>query len=358
MQPMYKSRKESVGNDTNTYSNKDSGHKMKEVATLKKLSEMLNLSISTISRALKDHPEISAKTKERVCQLAAKMEYVPDANAVQLRTNNSKIFGLLVPSVSNYFNDSFIAAVEEECTKKGYSLLILQSGDEPANELNHLKLCRQNRITGLFVSITAQTKDVQPFLKLNDSGTPVIFFDRVPAYEACNKVCPADSEAAKISANAILDKKKKKVLALFGNNHLSITKKRLSAFIDCFEKAKLKPKLVIDHALGMEEARTKTLENLTLKNKPDTIFCMSDEILSGVMKAIQQLNLKIPNDISVISISNGFIPKLYYPEITYAETSGYKLGKLAFKRMMSCLGGSTFIQILSLDSVLVEGGSL
>ena len=331
---------------------------MKEVTTLKKISEILNLSISTISRALKDHPEISETTKEKVRQLATKMEYVPDANAIQLRTNNSKIFGLLVPSVSYYFYDSFIAAVEEECTKNGYSLLILQSGDDPTTEINHLKLCRQNRITGLFVCITPHTKDINPFLKLNESGTPVIFFDKVPSYEACNKVCTADVDAARISANAILSKKKKKVLALFGNNHLSITKKRLAAFTEAIEKSKSKPKLVICHALDAEEARNITHENLSLKNRPDTIFCMSDEILSGSMKAIQQSGLKVPEEISVIAISNGFIPKLYYPEITYAETSGYKLGKLAFTRMMACLSGSTFIQMLSVESVLVEGGSL
>lgn len=331
---------------------------MKEVTTLKKISGLLHLSISTVSRALKDHPEISEKTKERVRQLAAKLEYVPDANAIHLRTKNSRIFGLLVPSVSYYFYDSFISAVEEECTKNGYSLLILQSGDDPVAEINHLKLCRQNRITGLFVCITPQTKDIRPFLKLNDSGTPVIFFDKVPSFEACNKVCDADADAARISAQAILRKKKKKVLALFGNNHLSITKKRLPAFIEAFEKEKTKPKLVIDHALDAEEARSKTHKNLLLKNKPDTIFCMSDEILSGAMKAIQQLSLKVPDQISVIAISNGFIPKLYHPEITYAETSGYKLGKLAYSRMMSCLAGNTFIQMLSVESVLVEGGSL
>jgi LacI family transcriptional regulator len=134
--------------------------------------------------------------------------------------------------------------------------------------------------------------------------------------------------------------------------------KRLPAFIEAFEKGKHKPKLVIDHALDAEEARKKTIENLLLKNKPDTIFCMSDEILSGTMKAIQQLGMKVPVDISVIAISNGFIPKLYYPEITYAETSGHKMGKLAYTRMMSCLAGSTFIQLLSVESVLVEGGSL
>src|SRR5579871_90920 len=329
---------------------------MKDVTTLKKISQLLNISISTVSRALKNHPEISEKTKLRVNEAASRLEYVPDANAIHLRTNNSKILGLMVPSVSYYFYDSFIASVEEECRKNGYSLLILQSGDNPETEINNLKICRQNRVSGLFICITPQTKDIKSFLKLNDSGIPVIFFDKVPAYEACNKICLADSEAARISAETILKKKKKKVLGLFGDMHLLITKKRLSAFTEKFQDEKTK--LVIAHAFDAEDARKKTLENLLLKNKPDAIFCMSDEILTGSMKAIQQLALKIPDQISVIAISNGFIPKLFHPEITYVETSGQKLGKIAYNRMMACIGGSTFVQTLTLESALVEGGSL
>ncbi len=331
---------------------------MKDVTTLKKISQLLNISISTVSRALKDHPEISKSTKQRVNEMAVKLEYVPDANAIQLRTNNSKILGLMVPSVSYYFYDSFIASIEEECRRNGYSLLILQTGDDPEMEITNLKICRQNRITGLFICITPHTKDIKSFLKLNDSGVPVIFFDKVPAYEACNKVCLADAEAARISAKTILNKKKKKVLALFGDMHLLITQKRLSAFADTFQEEKAKSKLVIAHAHDAEDAKRKTLENLSLKNRPDAIFCMSDEILTGALKAIQLLKLKIPDDVSVIAISNGFIPKLFYPEITYVETSGHKLGKLAFNRMIACIGGSTFVQTLMLESVLVEGGSL
>jgi LacI family transcriptional regulator len=331
---------------------------MKDVATLKKISQLLSVSISTVSRALKNHPEISEKTRQRVHAMASRLEYVPDANAIHLRTNNSKILGLMVPSVSYYFYDSFIASVEEECRKNGYSLLILQSGDDPQMEITNLKICRQNRITGLFVCISPQTRDINSFLKLNDSGIPVIFFDKVPAFEACNKVCLADADASRISAEAILNKKKKKVLALFGDMHLLITQKRLSAFTETFRDDGRKVKLVIAHALDSDDAGKKIFENFSLKNKPDTIFCMSDEILCGVMKAIQVLGLKVPDDISVIAISNGFIPKLFHPEITYAETSGNKLGKLAFNRMMSCQAGSTFVQTLTLESILIEGGSL
>lgn len=324
--------------------------------TLKKISEILGLSISTISRALKDHPDISDKTKQRVVELATTLDYEPNANAINLRTSNSKLFGLIVPSISNWFYNAFIAAVEEESRRNGYSLMILQSGDDPLIEINNLKLCRQNRITGLFVCISPETNNIDPFLKLKEIDIPVIFFDKVPDSNNCNKVCVADSLSATMAATAIVNKKKKKVIGLFGNSHLLMTKKRLEAFTDTINEKVNKIKLITDHASSSIQAEELTLKYL--QQKPDTIFCMSDEILIGVMKTIQKKGLKVPEEIAVITISNGAAPKLYYPEITYVETSGHKLGKLAFSSMMACLGGSTFTQELTIECVLVEGGSL
>ena len=320
--------------------------------TLKKISEVLGISISTVSRALKNHPDISEKTKQRVTELADMLEYEPNANAINLRTSKSNIFGLVVPSISNFFYHSFISSVEEESRRNNYSLIILQSGDDPTTEVTNLKLCRQNRISGLFACIS-QSSNTDAYLKMRELEIPVIFFDKVPEMPGCNKVCVADEAAASMVANTILEKKKKKVLAVFGNRTLSITKKRLAAFTKTTDQ---KTDLQIQFADNQDEAEAITTTYLA--QKPDTIFCMSDEILAGAMKAIQRKSLRIPDDISVIAISNGFIPKLYFPEITYVETSGYKLGKLAFSSMLSCLAGSTFIQELTTEALLVEGGSI
>lgn len=331
---------------------------MKTNTTLKKISQILDISISTVSRALKNHPDISERTKQKVIDLANTLDYEPNAYAINLRTNKSKLFGLIVPYVSFFFYDSFIAAVEEECKQHGYSLMILQSGDDPETEQMNIKLCRQNRVSGVFACITPHTKNIQPFRKLDEMDIPLIFFDKVPINESCNKICVADASAARLAADAIIIKHKKKVLALFGNNNLSITQKRKEAFTESFKQKSPKIKLICDEALTTKEAREKTLSHFAQKNKPDTIFCMSDEILIGSMRALLELKLQIPSEVSVITISNGFMPGLYFPEITYVETSGYKLGKLAFTRMMACLAGSTFQQELTIESVLIEGGSL
>ncbi len=324
--------------------------------TLKKIAEILGLSISTISRALKNHPDISEKTKQKIVELANLLEYEPNVNAIHLRSKKTNVFGLIVPFISNYFYDSFISAVEEESRKNNFSLMILQSGDKTEVELENIKLCRQNRISGLFACLSSDTKNYDAYIKLKDQEIPIIFFDKVPDEGEFNKVTVADTLAATLAANAIIAKNKKNILALFGNKNLLITKKRLAAFKETCNEKLTGIKLTTVHVSNSAEAEKITCK--LLGKKTDAVFCMSDEILTGVMKCIQKKKLKIPIDLSIVSISNGFFPKLYYPEITYVETSGYKLGKLAFSSMLSCLGGSTFMQEITTDAVLVEGGSL
>lgn len=314
---------------------------------------MLGLSISTVSRALKDHPDISDKTKLRVRELANALDYEPNTNAIQLRTSKNNLFGLIVPSISNFFYDSFIAAVEEESRKNNYSMLILQSGDDSIAEQESIKLCRQNRVAGLFACLTSNTKDIEGYKKLENAEVPVVFFDKVPDDTTVTTVCMADIASATIAATAILEKGKKKVLALFGNRGLSITRKREEAFEKAIDG---RVETILHHVNNSEEARQQTAA--ALQQKPDTVFCMSDEILTGAMKAILEAGLKIPADIAVIAISNGYIPRLYHPEITYVETSGYKLGKLAFESMMACINGTATEKEFTVASVLVPGGSI
>jgi len=332
-------------------------HTMSEV-TLKKLADVLNLSISTVSRSLKNHPDVSDETKRKVNELAALLEYEPNTYAINLRTNNSKEFGIIVPGIANDFYQSFIGSIEKEARLNGYSLIILQSGDDPAVELESLRRCKQHRMAGVFVSITSKTTDISNFLKLSEQHIPVIFFDIVPPYEACNKVCIDDTMAATMAAEALIARQKKKILAIFGKAQLSITQKRLQAFQSMFSKYGSGTELNICFADSTGDAFGKVMDHLHTPGNTDAVFCMSDEILIGAMRALQTLGLRTPDDIGILAISEGFIPTFYYPQVTYVETSGSKLAKVAFLRMLACLAGSTYAQELKIESVLVEGGSL
>jgi LacI family transcriptional regulator len=327
-------------------------------STLKKLSETLGISISTVSRALKDHPDVSDITRRKVKELAAVLEYEPNDLAIQLRTRKSNLLGVLVPTVDNFFYDSFIASLEADARVHGYSLLIMQSRDRLDIETSCLHLFRKNMVSGIFAAISTEIEDMAPYQKLKELEIPVVFFDRVPEAGGYNKVCLADEVAAQIAAEAIIEKGKKNVLAFFGHPHLSISRVRCASFKDTFLKKAPNTKLKIDYPENIFESERVTLAELKGNEKYDVIFCMGDLILIGVMHAIHEMNLRVPEDISVISISNGLIPTLYKPHITYVETSGSKLGKLAFSQMLGCLQQQTIAEEIFLESVLVQGGSL
>ncbi|MGQ0738272.1 MAG: LacI family DNA-binding transcriptional regulator [Bacteroidota bacterium] len=327
-------------------------------STLKKLSEVLGISISTVSRALKDHPDISAATKKKVKELATALEYEPNNSAVQLRTRQSNILGILVPTINNFFYDSFISAVEEDARLHGYSVMIMQSRDSYEIEAANLHLFRKNMAMGVFAAISTETENMSAFDKLEDLKIPVVFVDRVPQTGAYFKVCMADEFSAKLIAETIVEKKKKNVLALFGHPHLSLSAMRLDAFTKVFREQSPGTNLIIEHPEVIEESEKVALRYLQGNNRPDVVFCMGDMILMGVMYAIHQLKLKVPDDISVISISNGFIPTLYNPKITHVETSGYKLGKLAFEQMFRRLKNEPVKERLIVESHLIPGGSI
>jgi LacI family transcriptional regulator len=331
---------------------------MRSPATLKKISAQLNLSISTVSRALKNHPDISENTKRKVKELALIMEYEPNSYAVNLRTNKSRVLGLIVPVIANMFYDSVIAAVEEDARKQGYTVIILQSGNDPLQESENLKLCKLNRVDGVMICLVSDSQSEQFYTRLQENGIPVVFFDKVPDNRQFDTVCMADEEAATIAANTILKYNKKNILALFGDPDLSITLKRKKAFLKILEKEKVKP-LVESHHCNSSEAAQKLITGLIRKTTPhDILFCMSDELLIGAMKAINRSDIRVPKDISILSISNGFIPGLFKPEITYIETSGYDLGKLAIKRMLELMEEKTVPRSIILPARLVQGASL
>lgn len=330
---------------------------MKSRSTLKHIAEHLNLSISTVSRALSDHPDIAAHTKQKVKELSELLEYEPNAFAIQLRTNASKIIGVIVPEISGFFYHSFISGLEQEARSWGYSLMILQSGDNPETEAGNLRLCRMNRAAGILVAATTGTHDLSAFERTEAAGIPIVFFDKVPESRRFPKVSMADAEAGFLGADTLIKKNRQNILAIFGSPALSITRKRLKAFQGTFMRHAPDRVLSIRHAGSQEEARRLAFESLTLQQH-DAVFAMSDEILAGAMKAIQQLKLNIPDDLGVLAISTGLIPALYEPEISYIETSGTTLGAKSFEILHKCMSKSPPIGEFLVPSMLIEKASV
>jgi LacI family transcriptional regulator len=331
---------------------------MRNPATLKKISDHLSVSISTVSRALKDHQDVSEETKRRVKELAEMLDYEPNSFAINLRKKHSDLFAIIVPEISSYFYHSFIEAVEEEARQQGFAIMILQSRNSPEIETANLRLCRINHVAGVFIAVNSTKENLAAYKKIEDWDIPMVFFDKVPSEGPFNKVCMADEQAGAIAAQKILEAGYSKIIAVLGSESMSITHRRLMGLRKYLSQNAPSLRLeVIFTENG--EAVPGLLENMLAFLDNDTaIFSMSDEILCGVIKFLNQNGLQFPKDAGLLTISNGFFPGLFSPQINYVETNGSKLGSLAFSRMKEIMDGKKFIRENLLGCHYFEGGSL
>ncbi len=326
--------------------------------TLKKISEHLNISISTVSRALKDHPDVSSETIRRVKELAGLMEYEPNGFAVNLRKRQSDTFAILVPEISGYFYHSFIQSIEEEARRKSFGVLIMQSMNDPEIEKENLRLCRYNHLAGVFAALSANTTDFSPYQKTEDFGIPVVFFDKVPEHPQFTSIQVADYDAGVLAAEKLSERSRKTVMCLLGNPYMSITRLRRAGFEDAWSKTGREAPLWLI-AETEQAAYSIMMETCRGKCTDLAVFCMSDEILCGVMRALYEMKADIPGDVSVIAHSNGFMPRYFNPVVNYIETSGYQLGKLSFAAMdQKRMGLKAPAEPELLQCTYFEGGSL
>ena len=312
--------------------------------SLKYIAEQLNVSISTVSRALQQKQNgISTKTKLKIREFAKSIDFTPNINASNLRTKTSNLIGVIVPTISNNFYESFLSALEENARKNGYSVMILQSNNQVENEIENIKLLKQNNIAYLFVCLSQHVTNLTHFDNLIKQNIPVIFFDKVPMENQYKKISISDEASTIMACEALLKVSKKNIVGIFGNKNYSITKNRENSFKKFFEHNAPNIHIHIEHA-DNTEAAFNCVQKLWINNKPDSIFCMTDEILIGVMKFIQSNNIKYPKQVKIITLSNGFIPSLYFPSISYIETSGYEMGKQAFSLISNTNNHHVLIQ--------------
>jgi LacI family transcriptional regulator len=323
---------------------------------IKKLAELLQLNVSTVSRALQNNPQISEATKLRVKEAAINFNYIPNANAVNLRNKNTRNFGVLLPFTTNSFYGSFINVLEVLSRTDNYTLQIVQSLDDTTRETEILESFILNRVEGIFACVAPNSENSVLFEKINNLKIPMLFFDKTPPGLNNPRISMNDALAAALAAKIIVKKDKKKVLAILGNPNLSITQKREQALKT--ELNKYKDIAILPAHCDSLQAACATFITEYKKHQPDVVFCMSDEILQGVMRGVMELGINYPTQMGIIAMSEGDIPKHYYPEITFIETNGKKLATACYAAMKKLLANETVELDTLVPSVLVELGSL
>jgi DNA-binding LacI/PurR family transcriptional regulator len=317
---------------------------MKRV-TIKDLAKKLNINPSTVSRALHNHPDVSADMTAAVQKLADKMGYKPNQMAINLRNGHNKTIGLIVPEISMFFLPSVMKAVEEATHERGYNLLILHSNDSVQRESENAELCLFNGVEGVLVSLTKQTHDIEHFAELSYSGTPVVYFDKVLQPTHAHKIVISDENAAQQAAEQLLARvvnmaRPTRICGFFGDARLAITQDRVLGFTAALTAAAHECDSDNLFFVDTIDSAYTTLKTLWQQpTRPNALFVMSDEILTGVMKAIGELRINVPAELQIVAMSDGFVPQFMVPPIPYIETSGYRMGKQAAELLFNLIAG-------------------
>lgn len=305
-------------------------------ATIKDLARALNLSASTVSRALRNHPDISLETKKRVLSLAQKLNYHPNSIAQSLQTQKTKTIGVLVPEIKQPFFASVIYGIEKLAYKSDYTIIVCQSNESYEREVLCTHMLASHHVAGLLVSISMTTSNMDHFKTLQQRGVPIVFFDRVSDDIVASKVVVDDYQGAYTAVEHLVSCGYKRIAHLAGPKHLSIGKKRFQGYKDALKHGNLPydESLVVFGGLDDTDGVTGFQKILQRNSRPDAVFAANDSVATGAFVSIKENGFKIPSDIALVGFSNTKISSLLEPPLTTVEQPSYEIGSTAVQLLL------------------------
>ena len=307
-----------------------------EIITIKDIAKALNLSASTISRALRGSHEISEATKKTVLEYANTHNYSPNPIALSLKENKSRSIGVLVPEIDNPFFSQEINGIETVCYAKGYHVMIFQSYESLNREIINVQHMASRRVDGIIISLSAETSEIQHLKFLHSNGTPIVFFDRTSDEIVTHKVV-ADNFAGAYNATELLIKNGKKRIGHIGASaKLSISKERLAGYVAALSKNNipLDQSLVRACEYSFESVENEIKSLLSLDNPIDALFSVSDRMTILCMSILQKLKIKVPEQLSFICFTNSNAANLFMPSLSTVFQPAYEMGKKAAELLL------------------------
>lgn len=305
--------------------------------TIKDIARELGISPSTVSRALKDHPDISPDTKKAVNDLAEKLNYQPNIVALSLRQSKTNTLGVIIPEIVHFFFSTIISGIEDVAYSAGYSVIITQSNESLQRETSNIKALFNSRVDGMLIAVSRETATFDHIDSILAKGVPMVFFDRVYDYANASKIIVDDFGGAKEATQHLIQQGCKRIAHLEGPPNLDITKQRLEGYLEALKENNMpvQKELILPCPQGtIEQGKEAMHKLLSLSNRPDGVFGTNDPVAMGAMQAIKEKGLGIPKDIAVVGFSNWFFTSLMDPPLTSVNQPGFEMGQEAAKLLI------------------------
>lgn len=303
----------------------------KRHVSLKDLAAELNVSISTVSRALNNCPEISPEVTRKVQALARERNYTPNPLAMGLLRQQTRMIGVIVPDLVTHFFSSVISGIEYVAKQNGYYILISSSSESYEKEVESVKNLLNTRVEGLVVCLSQETSNYDHFDALIENEIPLVFFDRVCRTAEVPSVVADNKEAARQITRHFYENGCRRIAYINGPEQLSISRERYEGYLEGLNDCALSfnEKLVTRCNMSPEDASVATRHLLKLENRPDAIFGINDTVIFAAMKEIKQLGLTIPGDISLAGFTGEFHSTVVEPSLTSVIHPTFEMGQEA-----------------------------
>ena len=309
--------------------------------TIKDIARELGISPSTVSKALKGHPDISPDTKKAVRELVDRWHYKPDPIALSLKGGSSKIIGVIVPEIVHYFFSTVISGIEDLAYNDGYHVMFCQSNESYEREVKAVDTLLASRVDGILVSMCKVTKKFDHFRNIVESGIPLVFFDRICEEMETDRVIVDDEAGAYEATKHLIETGCKNIIHLSGPQNLLIGENRKNGFIRALIEYNLPVNENNIFSCDTKEEAHKIIPGLLeMKPAPDGFFAVNDLTAAETMKIVKLKGFKVPDDISIVGFTSGMISDLTDPPLTSVEQHGYSIGKEAVRLLINNLTDS------------------
>jgi LacI family transcriptional regulator len=313
---------------------------MKSKATLKQIAKELGVSVSTVSKALNDSPEISEPTKKRVQEYAKLKNYKPNVIGLNLKNRSTRTIGVIIPNILNQFFAKVFTGIEKVADEKGYKVITCISNESLEKEIGALEMLSNGTIDGFILSISEEAQKLQQFghfVSIINEGTPMVMFDRIADEVNCDKVIVDDLDSACDATKHLLNTGCKNIALFSSIDNLSVGKLRAEGY----RKALSKKGISIDEKLivlaeTIEEFDEK-VKDFFEKNKVDAIFALDEHTSVTAMKMGIKKGLKIPEELSVIGFADGVWSRRLTPSLSTVSQHGPEIGEVATKMLIERL---------------------
>lgn len=299
--------------------------------TIKDLAKKLNISVSTVSRALRNAADINPETRQAVLELADELNYEPNFIAQSLVRKQTNIIGVIVPAIhSNYFSQA-LSGMTDVANEHNYYVMFCQSNESLQQEISSLKKLISNNVDGLLVSVSKESTDICEFEKLRQKGIPIVMYDRILNEFPCSKVIVDEFEGAFRAVEHLIRKGCKRIAHIAGPAELSVSENRLNGYLEALAKYKMpvEDKLIVRCNAFEDDALAAIKKLLTQPVRPDGIFFINDLSAAIALKYFNKKNIRVPADIKVVGFNDDPISSFVEPSLTTVMQPGYEVGKLA-----------------------------